>query len=269
MSSFDVLHLTRMGQNRDFDMADGLRARIRQGVRSVTEVERHVKDAFLTGYGSDRTYLVVFSNGTKALLTAGGNEDGAGLEEQRSPRSNPRGRKAPAKRAVKRNPSVDDIRGGLGTDGSLWIVYVVDWSTGKTAPYADAYGKKSAASWMRKAKKDGHTKVWKVPARFTLDGMVPVEAVKKNPTKRTAWVDGDTTSILHSKDGHGRLFVTNIKRYLQRYVLEPKKGWYAIYLYTGTSAPGALVESLGHAGPYTSRAAAKTAGSKRFKGWSR
>lgn len=98
---------------------------------------------------------------------------------------------------------------------------------------------------------------------------------KENPAKGArvsnpgVWVDGDTTSVL-SQGHHGRILVTNVKRYVDRWVLTPKKGWYAIYVHdepAGGFGDGSKPTSLGHVGPYATRAAAKAAGTRRWKTW--
>jgi hypothetical protein len=96
---------------------------------------------------------------------------------------------------------------------------------------------------------------------------------KENPARGArvsnpgAWVDGDTTSVM-SQGHHGRILVTNVKRYVDRWVVEPKKGWYAIYVHDEPAAGGGKQPTtLGNAGPYTTRGAAKAAGTRRWKTW--
>ena len=95
--------------------------------------------------------------------------------------------------------------------------------------------------------------------------------VLRNPAAK--WTDGDTTSVL-SHGHHGRILVTATARYVNRYLGggEARKGWYALYLSDEPAGPefwgsGTKAVCLDRAGPYTSRAAAKAAGSKRWKSW--
>lgn len=91
---------------------------------------------------------------------------------------------AAARTSKRSNPSVDDIRGGAGGDESRWIVYVVSWDNGRVTRYADGYGRKSAASWMQQARRDGHPVVWKVPAIWTRDGLEPATPVHAPPSQK-------------------------------------------------------------------------------------